>query len=204
MQAKTFETLRRQVHAQCLIKYARRLSEERLRPTMQEIALGVFLEKIETQVVDAVLDLNRKGYCTWSSGFYGTRADIQGVDGPFVLDKTTRDKLETVDAMVYTSKHYRRNYTCIYFRPKFPNIQHIKSRWREIVALIPPRGYPAILPESYGAIEFWRNFTPSMRPVAILRLKRLILSKYNPRWIKHWQAQLRKLELIESMHRRKK
>lgn len=196
MQAKTFSDLRRKVHAQCLINYGHRLKRRRLQPTMQEIVIGAFLEDLEMQVADAVLDMNQKGYCTWSSGFYGKRAEIQGIDGPFILDKTTTDKLTKMGIKVKTSKFHGRNYTDITFRPRFPNVRHIKQCWYKITSVIPPRKYAAILPENYGSWMFWENFAPSMRKIMILRLKRLILSKHNPRWIGQWQTQLRKLETV--------
>lgn len=192
MQATTFSELRRKVHAQCLIDLGKRLMHSSLKPTLREIGIGSFLEDLEIQVREAVLEMNRKGYCTWSSGFYGKKSEKQGIDGPFVLDQQTRVKLEKAGAIVKKDKFWSRNYTSIIFHPIVPNTRLIKISWMKLVSLIPSKGYRAIFPETYGSVMFTEHFVPYKKSET-LRLRRLIRSKRNSRWIKQWKRQLRKL-----------
>ncbi|MDP3697684.1 MAG: hypothetical protein Q8R55_06790 [Candidatus Taylorbacteria bacterium] len=191
MRAKKFEELRRKVHAQCLVDLGNRLRHGSLRPTLQEICLGSFLDDIELQVRDAVLEMNRKGYCTWSSGFYD-RSKRQQIDGPFVLDKQTISKLEEAGAIVKTEKFWRRNYTSIAFYPESPDTTLIKREWAKLVSLVPSLIHKAVLPQNYGSAMFWEQYVPYRR-VRVLKLKRLIAANWNPRWVKRWKRQLQRI-----------
>jgi hypothetical protein len=194
VQAKTFSKLRRKVHVQCFIDLGKRLLKHGvLKPTIQEISLGTFLEDIEMQVRDAVLEMNRKGYCTWSSGFYGQKNDVQGIDGPFVLDKQVIAKLEKAGATVETEKFWGRNYTSITFCSTIPDTRLIIRDWMKLVALIPSRRCKAILSETYGAFIFRHQYASSYKQIERLRLQRLIEARQNPRWMKRWKRRLRRL-----------
>ena len=191
MRAKTFGELRRKVHAQSLIDLGRRLRRCPLRPTTQEITIGSFVEDLEVQVRDAVLDMNTKGYCTWSSGFYAS--GFQCIDGPFTLDARTIALLEDSGVIVGVQKFWGINYSSIRFRPTTPDTTVIKKEWKKITSLIPSRGHRAILPENLGSAEFWWQYVSDKR-LATLRLKRLIGAKRNHRWMKQWRRELKKLQ----------
>ena len=49
--------------------------------------MGAFVEWLEPQVRSAILEMNRKGYATQSSGFHGTRCELQMVDGLFTIER---------------------------------------------------------------------------------------------------------------------
>ncbi len=193
MRAKTFGVLRRLVHAQCLASIARRMKRGPLRATMRDIALGSFIEYLEPQVADAVFEMNRKGYCTWSSGFYGKNSDIQGIDGPFTLTATVAARLEELGVRVVTEKFFGRNYTDITFHPKAPDTRRIKREWAKIVSRIPAKGYPAILQDNLGSSIFAEQSLSVFRRRNILRLERLIGAKRNARWMRRWRRQLYRL-----------
>jgi len=119
-------------------------------PTEQELNMNMYVEELEPQVRDAVLDLNRKGYSTHSSGFRGhPNADIQQIDGFFTLDNDTQRNLNKIGVEVI-SKNIKpdesgtwREHTSIRFRSKEPNLNAMKEKWAEITALIPDRGRSA-------------------------------------------------------------
>ncbi len=65
-----FATMRENMHREAYLgaKERKALNPEK---TEEELKLGVYLESIEPHVQGAVLVLNRKGYKTYESGFYG-------------------------------------------------------------------------------------------------------------------------------------
>lgn len=192
MKAKTFRELRRKVHAQSLLDQGNRLKRGPLQPTFQEICLGSFLDDIELQVRNAVLEMNRKGYCTWSSGFHGYKPKQQHIEGTFVIDKKTKSKLKKAGATVKTEKFWRRNYTTIAFYSKEPNTTQIKREWAQLISFIPSLGHKAILPQNLSSSLFWEHYTSSGR-IQKLWLQRLIGANWNSRWMKRWKRQLRRL-----------
>lgn len=74
--------------------------EERKRTNPQatdlEYHLGIYIEELEPQVRDAVLELTRKGYCTTESGFGGKYGELQYISGWFNVDNDTRGKLKAM------------------------------------------------------------------------------------------------------------
>jgi hypothetical protein len=46
------------------------------------------------QVRDAIIEMYRKGYATQSSGFHGTKPELQMIDGYFSIDEKTKRHLE--------------------------------------------------------------------------------------------------------------
>jgi len=110
--------------------------------------VGGYVEYIEPQVRDAVLDLSRKGYRTQSSGF-SSDTRMQQIDGPFLLDKKTKNKLKSIGVEVgENTDEYafmRRdqggiyeNYTVIRFRSDKSTLRSIQKEWKQITDLIPP------------------------------------------------------------------
>lgn len=193
MKAKNFRELRRLVIAEGLRKYALRMKKAEFIPTEEELVLGTFLEDIELQAREAVQEMNRKGYCTWSSGFYGRKSEWQGIDGPFVLDKETIKKLRAMGAVVRVKKFWRVNYTDILFKPKTPDTQAIGRMWAKIMAIIPKKKKLAPLAMTYGAVQFRAFFSKDLNQPEILRLERLILNMPGSRWAPRWRRKLNRL-----------
>jgi hypothetical protein len=84
-----FKQLRRQVHESMRAEEDVRLRENP-KPTEEELYMGAFVEWLEPQVRAAVVEMNRKGYATQSSGFHGTECEIQAIDGIFTIDEETK------------------------------------------------------------------------------------------------------------------
>lgn len=59
---------------------------EKPKPTEEELYMGAFVEWLEPQVRAAVVEMNRKGYATQSSGFHSTDCEMQAIDGLFTID----------------------------------------------------------------------------------------------------------------------
>jgi len=63
-----FQKLRKEVHKNCCVRKEERLNKN-LQKTEDEVMLGVYIEEIESHVLESVLKLNKKGYITRGSGF---------------------------------------------------------------------------------------------------------------------------------------
>lgn len=113
-------------------------------PAAEEIQLGEYIEMIEPQVRYAVLELNRKGYSTCSSGFLEGRPEFQVIDGDFnfIMDTETIDKLESVGVSVEIGFHPLIPIR-IKFQPKSPNLDEIADKWKSIADVFPDKGKPA-------------------------------------------------------------
>lgn len=193
MRAKTFGALRRLVHAQSCLGIGRRMKRGPLRPTICDITLGVFIEDLELQVADAVMEMNRKGYSTWSSGFHAGKPCLQIIDGPFTLAASVIASLKELGVKVRTEKLFGRNYTDITFRSKIPDTRRIKQEWAKVVSRIPAKGYPAVLPDNFSSFAFHEQSPAMFRKASILRLQRRIGAYPYSRWVRRWRRQLRRL-----------
>jgi hypothetical protein len=82
---RQFARLRLRVHRSMKLEEETRM-RERPRPTEDELYMAAFEEWLEPQVRFAIVEMNRKGYATQSSGFHGTKCGLQMVDGLFGVD----------------------------------------------------------------------------------------------------------------------
>lgn len=119
-------------------------------PTQEELNLGVYLEMLEPQVRDTVRELNQKGYCTWSSGFYG---NTQAVDGYFSVPPETKIELEKLNVDVSEDDG---GYTTVSFTPKLQNLNAIKGQW-QLISQCFPKKPSTQLSDSLGATHFREN-----------------------------------------------
>ncbi|MCP1747540.1 hypothetical protein [Bradyrhizobium japonicum] len=87
-----FGVLRRQIHQFMETEEETRLKENP-KPTEEEIYMAAFKEWLEPQVRDAIALMYRKGYASQSSGFHGTKFEVQQIDGLFTVDESTRAAL---------------------------------------------------------------------------------------------------------------
>ena len=104
-------------------------------PTDLELKLGVFVMMLEPQVRDAVLEFNRKGYSTDTSGFMDY-AESQSIDGDFTLDRASKKKLEELGVVVETNPS---GYTRLQFWPVEADFDKIKAMWDTIAGLLPDK-----------------------------------------------------------------
>lgn len=104
-------------------------------PNITEYQLGTFIEMLEPQVRQAVLELHKKGYSTDVSGFMDTPGK-QIIEGDFLLDDATVKRLRQVGVLVEVTSS---SYTKLHFSITDANIPKIKRRWDTVVSLIPDK-----------------------------------------------------------------
>lgn len=120
------------------------------KPDKIESRLGLFVEELEPQVRQAVLEMNKKGYSTDASGFMNNPVD-QMIDGDFNLEEKSIDKLKTIGVTVETNPS---GYTRLQFSPKEADIKKIKKQWNKIVSLLPDKNRLADASMTVQAREF--------------------------------------------------
>src|ERR1700694_5122386 len=95
-----FKQLRKQVHESMRAEEEVRLRDNP-KPTEEELYMAAFVEWLEPQVRAAVVEMNKKGYATESSGFHGTHCEIQAIDGYFTIDENTKGVLKQMGVDVW-------------------------------------------------------------------------------------------------------
>ncbi len=120
-------------------------------PSDEEVSMGVYVEELEPQIRDAVLELRRKGYNTGSSGFWGYDHAGQAMDIATPIDDKTKARL--AEHMVDVTD------MGIRFNPDNPsNVDEIKKTWDLIANILPDLGRHAEPAENMGA-EIFRYAT---------------------------------------------
>lgn len=162
--SQQFTQLRKEVHwkmADAIME--RRKNKPELTP--EEAELGIYEEELEPQVREAVFELNRKGYKTDSSGFNGTDTQHQYIEGNFLIDDETKQRLAMMGVEVKTEPSWKwkldermgeadpdapeeaKVLTTIKFRSELPDLHYMEKRWQEIAAIFPKRAkLPQISP----------------------------------------------------------
>lgn len=147
-------------------------------PTEVELQIGAFAEEMEPQVRAAVLEMNRKGYATESSGFAGEHGELQMVDGYFEIDEHTKALL--ADHNVHVLKgpdlgfpYWDMRYTFVQFAPPRPDLEHIKKTWDEVANLLPAQEEIAV--SITGAAEdFRKQYAPERTDIEKLALQKML------------------------------
>ena len=170
-----FKQLRKQVHESMRAEEEMRFRENP-KPTEEELYMGAFVEWLEPQVRAAVVEMNRKGYATQSSGFHGTECAIQAIDGLFTIDEQTKGLLNQmgVDVLrgadIGTPKN--KLVTMLKFRAKDPSIDKIKDRWDAVAAVLPKKSFPeGIIPICDRAEIFREEYAPEHLSLEEARVK---------------------------------
>lgn len=146
---RLFEILMHETHEQVAADLEKRLKTNP-KPTQTELNLGVFIEMIEPQVRDAILEFYRKGYSTDTSGFKG-RSDLQWIEGDFSLPEKVRKDLEAESVWVNTNHS---GYTTIQFQPTKADFDMIYKKWMRIASILPDRKTSAQPTMTASAREF--------------------------------------------------
>ncbi len=159
-----FARLRQRVHQSMKDEEEMRLKENP-RPTEEELYMGAFKEWIEPQVRAAVVEMNRKGYATQSSGFHGTRCEIQAIDGNFTIDEKTKGVLKQMGVEVWRGADIgvpkNKLVTMIRFRATEPSVAKIKDQWDAVAAVLPKKSFPVgIRPICDRAKIFREEYAP--------------------------------------------
>ncbi|MGY3694995.1 hypothetical protein ACVIGA_005075 [Bradyrhizobium sp. USDA 3240] len=143
---QNFRELRARVHEAMKVEEEARLRENP-KPTEEELYMAAFVEWLEPQVRTAVIEMNRKGYATQSSGFHGEDFEIQAIDGHFILDEETKSVLKQMGVDVWRGEEIgvpeNKLITMLRFEAKDPSIDKIKEQWDAVAAVLPKKDYPA-------------------------------------------------------------
>ena len=156
--------LREGVHRAGKQELERRVKENPV-PTDIELALGAFVEELEQPVREAIINLNKKGYSTQSSGFWGAGSDAQEIDingdveGNIGLDEKTCAKIRALGVEI-TKSRFR---TQIKFNPQKPDAIEIKNKWDEIANLFPDRKQLPEPSNSVGSSDFREKYADPRR-----------------------------------------
>lgn len=155
-----FGALRQQVHQTMKAEEEARLRENP-KPSEEEIYMAAFKEWLEPQVRDAIVQMYRKGYATQSSGFHGTKFELQQVDGLFIVDENTRTELNGMGVEVLRGVDIgvpnNKLVTILRFRSKDPSIAKIKEQWDAIAATLPKKQLPSGVQPICDRAEIFRE-----------------------------------------------
>jgi hypothetical protein len=143
---RQFARLRLRVHRSMKLEEGTRM-RERPRPTEQELYMGAFKEWLEPQVRAAVVEMNKKGYATQSSGFHGTKCELQMIDGLFTIDESTKNALHSMGVEVLRGADIglpkNKVITIIRFRATdHPSINKMSIQWDAVAAVLPEKSFP--------------------------------------------------------------
>jgi hypothetical protein len=142
---RQFARLRLLVHRSIKLEEETRM-RARPQPTEQELYMGAFVEWLEPQVRSAVVEMNRKGYATQSSGFHGTKCELQMVDGLFSIDRETKNVLAQLGVEVLRGADIglpkNKLITIIRFRATEPSIDKMRDRWGAVAVVLPKKSFP--------------------------------------------------------------
>ncbi len=119
-------------------------------PDNLESRLGFFVEELQPQVRNAVLEMNIKGYSTDVSGFMDNPCH-QMIEGDFQLEEKIQNAMQAIGATVETNPS---GYTRIQFKAGEANIKKIKKKWDKIVSLLPKKNQAASPSMTRKAREF--------------------------------------------------
>jgi hypothetical protein len=160
---RQFAHLRLHVHRTMKLEEAR--MRERPRPTEEELHMAAFEEWLEPQVRFAIVEMNRKGYATQSSGFHGTKCELQMVDGLFSVDEKTKAKLAEMGVEVLRGLDIglpkNKLITIIRFRAIAPSINRMADQWDAVAAVLPKKSFPpGIRPLCDRAEQFRAQYAP--------------------------------------------
>ncbi|WP_157083450.1 hypothetical protein [Bradyrhizobium manausense] len=155
-----FGALRQQVHQTMKAEGEARLRENP-KPSEEEIYMAAFKEWLEPQVRAAIVQMYRKGYATQSSGFHGTKFELQQIDGLFTVDKDTRTELNGMGVEVLRGVDLgvpdNKLLTVLRFCAKDRSIAKMKEQWDAIAAALPKKALPSGIQPICDRAEMFRE-----------------------------------------------
>ncbi len=147
--------LRKSLHEGIRVELEARISE-RPRATSEELSMGAYVEQIEPQVRETVINMRRKGYNTYESGFHGVGSEqiisIQGEDfeGIKFSDKLT-DACKNKGITIVVSSS-----SIILELGNFLSVAEIGDVWKAIEKELPDLG-KAATDSDIGAAKSFRE-----------------------------------------------
>ncbi|KGJ65547.1 hypothetical protein BJA5080_02193 [Bradyrhizobium diazoefficiens SEMIA 5080] len=152
--------MRQQIHQSMKTEEEARFRENP-KPSEEEIYMAAFKEWLEPQVRDAIGQMYRKGYATQSSGFHGTKFELQQIDGLFTVDESTRTELNRMSVEVLRGVDIgapdNKLVTILRFRAKDPSIVKMKEQWDAIAAALPKKRIPSGIHPICDRAEIFRE-----------------------------------------------
>jgi hypothetical protein len=160
-----FIRLRQSVHERMRAEELLRLRNNPA-PTEEELYMAAFREWLEPQVRDAIPIMYKKGYATVSSGFHGTKPELQLVDGWFTVDPRTKSALQRMRVEVLRGSDIgvpkNKRITMLRFRAEHPSIDEMKRRWDAVAAALPYKNLPpGVRSICDRAEEFRQQYAPT-------------------------------------------
>ena len=151
---KKYILLKNSVNREKISALKKRLKSE---PSMNDLEylLGAFLEMYEPYLREVVVDLSKKGYVIeTSSGIGSNNGEYQSLDGYFSVDYVTRNKLEKNGIKVRENNGFK----SLVFRADKLDLDFIKHKWLEVIAILPDKGVLTQPSTSPQAVKFRRKY----------------------------------------------
>src|ERR1700747_2108351 len=170
-----FFRLRRSVHKRMRAEELLRLRNNPT-PTEDELYMAAFREWLEPQVRDAIPVMYKKGSATMSSGFHGTKPELQLIDGWFTVDERTKSALHRMGVEVLRGSDIgvpkNKRITMLRFTAERPSIEEMKQRWDAVAAALPYKNMPpGVRPICDRAEEFRQQYAPTFPSLEKARQK---------------------------------
>lgn len=122
-----------------------------------EHLLGAFIQMYEPHLEEFISKLSEKGYAIdASSGFGGKNSELQVITGDFSVDYITRNKLEKIGVKL---REYNGSQALIFW-PEEATLNNIRTKWMQIINVLPDKGILVAPSSSASAIMFRRKYIP--------------------------------------------
>ena len=124
-------------------------------PSPEELSMGAYQEQIEPPVRETVINLRRKGYNTYESGFSDFDTQVIGFTNDALAGLVIPEELEAELVKDGVSLEIKPNSVVLKFR-KYQDAQAIAGLWKKVERYLPDLGKPAE-PCAVGAAVLFRE-----------------------------------------------
>ena len=136
-----YAKLRKQTHEQ-MWEQVKERENQNPTPTQEELEMGCYIESIEPQVRAAVLNLRRKGYATYESGFHNFKGQKIGFEEKhlenFQLPENLIHELELKGIIVKINSD-----SLAFSCSRYLELEELKNIWNQIENILPDLQKPA-------------------------------------------------------------
>ena len=154
----TFELLVLDVNKRTREAFNMRVGKTGFRVTEFEYALGCFTEKLQPFLKDAIISIQKKGYCLGTWGFVENHLDTQQVTGIFrIKDEEARNKLQQNNIRIIEEEFNGLRTTELSFKASKPSYKELKKKWDTLAEILPDTGEPMQNRWHMQAVEFRRD-----------------------------------------------
>ncbi len=134
---RAFIRLRKKTREQMQQELKKRIKENPV-ATEEELGMGIYQESVEPQVREAVLNLRRKGYTTYESGFSGFNGQKISFEKNHLVPEELIDRLK-IEGINIKIKPNSISFSC----DQYLELDEIKKIWDQIEQSLPELGKPA-------------------------------------------------------------